>query len=293
MLSDAGQLLAGILAALAAAAAFGGSSVLQFQAGRQVPQEPAGQPRLFVRLVRNSCWRWSLVLDVAGFGLQVAALSLIPLILVQPLLVTGLIWYVLLFAGAKHNRPDRPILLEAMLCLLGLTAFLVIAQPGRGQGDGLDSLRPAALLGVAVVSAVALCLLVATRLSRRWRPLPLSVATGVCYAVTAALISSLAFHHDESALGLLKQWQTYGIIVLGPFGQLLSQNAFQAGPMGAPAHATITVTDPVLSILVGLLWLDETIQGGPWRGLGQVLALAVVVYAVFLLARRAPHVRGA
>jgi len=293
MVSDAGQLAAGIPIALGAAAAFGGSSVLQFRAGRQVPEQPAGRPSLLLRLIHLPGWRWSAVLALAAFSFQVAALSLIPLILVQPLLVTGLIWYILLFAAAKHDRPDRSMLMESSLCLLGLAAFLAIAEPTRGAGGGLDAFWPAVLLGVAVVAGVGVCLVAAMRLSRRWRPLPLALAAGVCYGVTASLISSLSFHQEETALGVLEHWQTYGILVLGPFGVLLSQNAYQAGPMGAPALAAITVTDPVLAILVGLLWLDEAIQTGPWHILGQVLALAVVVAAVFLLARRAPHVRGA
>jgi drug/metabolite transporter (DMT)-like permease len=294
MVNEAGQLAAGVPIALGAAAAFGGSSVLQFRAGRQVPEEPAGRPTLLLRLTRISGWRWSVVLALTAFSLQVAALSLIPLILVQPLLVTGLIWYILLFAAAKRDRPDRSMLMESSLCLLGLAAFLGIAEPTRGAGGGrLDALGPAVLLGVAVVAAVGLCLLAAMRLGRRWRPLPLALACGVCYGVTASLISSLSFHQAETALGVLEHWQTYGIMLLGPFGVLLSQNAYQAGPMGAPALAAITVTDPVLAIVVGLLWLDEGIQTGPWRIIGQVFSLALVVAAVFLLARRAPHVKGA
>ncbi|GAA2216754.1 DMT family transporter [Micromonospora olivasterospora] len=291
-MNQAGHLAVGAPLALAAAAAFGTSSVLQFRAVRQVPEERAGRPRLLARLFRLPSWRWSVVLAAAAFALQVAALSLVPLILVQPLLVTGLIWYVLVFAAAERHRPDPPLLLESMLCLLGLAAFLAVAQPGRGQGRGLESLGSAVLLGVAVVISVGLCLLAALRLDRRWRPLPLALAAGVCYGVTAGLISSLGFHLEQSPLTVFGQWQLYAIAVLGPFGVLLSQNAYQAGPVGAPALATITVTDPLVSIAVGLLWLDERIMTGVGYLLGQVFGLVVVVVAVFLLARRAPHAAG-
>ncbi|MFG1953837.1 DMT family transporter [Micromonospora sp. NPDC048830] len=287
-MNDTGQLAAGATLALAAAAAFGTCSVLQYRASRQVPEERAGQPRLLVRLFRVPIWRWSVVLAAAAFALQVAALSLAPLILVQPLLVTGLIWYVLVFAAAEHHRPDPPLLLESTLCLLGLAAFLAATRPTRSQGQGFDSVGSALLLNVAVVVSVGLCLLAAVRLERRWRPLPLALAAGVCYGVTAGLISSLGFHLAASPLSVFGQWQTYAIAVLGPFGVLLSQNAYQAGPMGAPALATITVADPLVSIAVGLFWLDERIMTGAGAAVGQVLGLAVVAVAVFLLARRAP-----
>ncbi|MFC0506313.1 DMT family transporter [Micromonospora costi] len=287
-----GELLAGIPIALAAAAAFGASGVLQFRSGRQVPEEPAGRPTLLAHLIHIPSWRWSVVLAAAAFAFQVAALSLIPLILVQPLLVTGLVWYVLLFAAFEHDRPDRTILLESTLCLFGLAAFLIIAEPGRGQGRGLDSFWAALLLIVAVVAAVGLCLLAALKLDRKWRPMPLALAAGVCYGVTAGLISSLAFHLQESPWQIFVQWQAYAILVLGPFGVLLSQNAYQAGPLGAPALAAITVTDPLVAIVVGLVWLDESIRGGPAPSLGEALSLVVVVLAVVMLARRAPHVKG-
>ncbi|MCW3840349.1 DMT family transporter [Micromonospora yasonensis] len=288
MVSSAGQLAFGVPLALGAAAAFGASSVLQFRASWQVPQERAGRPRLLVHLLGVPSWRWSVVLAILAFACQVAALSRIPLILVQPLLVSGLIWYVLLFAASRHVRPDRPLLVESALCLLGLSAFLLIARPAPGQGGGFGSLWSAALLLAAVAVTVGLCLLAALRLDRRWRPLPLALAAGVCYGVTAGLISSLT-HLHEAPLAVFGQWQTYALIVLGPFGVLLSQNAYQAGPVGAPALATITVTDPLVAIAVGLLWLNERIETGLGSLLGEVLALAVVAGAVYLLARRAPH----
>ncbi|MFD2764876.1 DMT family transporter [Micromonospora eburnea] len=288
-----GQISAGAVLAIGAAAAFGAASVLQFCASHAVPEERAGQPRLLVRLLRIRGWRWSTLLAAAAFALQVAALSMAPLLLVQPLLVTGLVWYVLLFGLLQHRRPDARSLLESGLCLLGLGAFLAVAQPARSHGKGFESFGSAALLGVVVVATVGGCLLSALKLGRKWRPLPLAVAAGICYGVTAGLISSLGLRFEPSALAVFGQWQVYAIAVLGPFGVLLSQNAYQAGPMGAPALATITVTDPLVSIAVGLLWLDERIRTGPWIVLGEVLALAVVVVAVSLLARRAPHVAGA
>ncbi|WP_231921035.1 DMT family transporter [Micromonospora narathiwatensis] len=288
MVSGAAQLTIGVPLALAAAAAFGASSVLQFRASRQVPQERAGRPRLLVHLLGVASWRWSVVLAAVAFACQVAALSRTPLILVQPLLVSGLIWYILLFAASRHVRPDRPLLVQAALCLLGLSAFLLIARPAPGHGRGLDSFWPAVLLLAAVATTVGLCLLAALRLDQRWRPLPLALAAGICYGVTAGLISSLT-HLHEAPLAVFGQWQTYALMVLGPFGVLLSQNAYQAGPVGAPALATITVTDPLVAIAVGLLWLNERIESGAWSFLGEVLALAVVAGAVYLLARRAPH----
>jgi len=287
--NDALHLALGTMLAVAAGAAFGTSSVLQYRANRNVPRERVAQPRLLVRLSHRRVWRWSVVLAAAAFAMQTAALVFVPLILVQAVLVTGLLWYVLLLAALERHRPDGPILLEALLCLFGLTAFLVIAAPSADPSRGLDSIRAGLLLVGALAVTVGGCLGAAARLHSRWRPLPLALAAGACYGVTAGLISSLTHTLDDGPVAVLGQWQTYAIVVIGPLGVLLSQNAYQAGPLGAPALATFTVTDPLVAIAVGLLWLDERIRTGPWNLLGEVVALGTLVVGVFLLARRAPR----
>lgn len=279
----------GTALAVAAGAAFGTSSVLQYQANQGVPQERVARPKLLVRLIQRRNWRWSILLALLAFALQAAALFYVPLILVQPVLVTGLLWYVLLLAALEHHRPDGPIVLESLLCLAGLSAFLLIAAPGAGPSRGLDSVRAGIWLAAGLIVTVAVCLLLATRLGRRWRPLPLATAAGACYGVTAGLISSLSHSFSEGPIAVLGHWQTYGVVVLGPVGVLLSQNAYQAGPLGAPALATFTVTDPLVSIAVGLLWLNERIRTDLWSVLGEIASLGALIAGVFLLARRAPR----
>ncbi|MDW5322388.1 DMT family transporter [Plantactinospora sp. KLBMP9567] len=288
-MNQGAQLALGTTLAVAAAAAFGTSSVLQYRANQGIPQERVARPKLLWRLLHRRNWRWSVLLAAAAFGLQAAALTLVPLILVQSVLVTGLLWYVLLLAALERHRPDGPILLESLLCLVGLSAFLLIAAPAANRGRGLDSIQDGAWLAAGLVGAVAGCLLLAARLGGRWRPLPLAAAAGTCYGVTAGLISSLAHTFDDGPVAVLGHWQTYGIVVLGPIGVLLSQNAYQAGPLGAPALATFTVTDPLVSMAVGLLWLDERIRTGTWSLVGELAALGGLVVGVFLLARRAPR----
>jgi drug/metabolite transporter (DMT)-like permease len=280
---------AGVPAAVGAAGCFGGSAVLQYRATHEVPEEAAGRPRLLVDLFRHPLWRWSIVLAIAGFSLQVLALRLAPLILVQPLLVTGVLWYVALSAHAYHRSMDRPIVAGTLLCLAGLSAFLVLARPGQSSANGLDRLSTALPLAIGLAVTLTVCLVLAAT-GRRWRALPLSLAAGVCYGLTAGFVRSLSDHFGEGLVGVLTHWQTYAICVLGPVGVLLNQNSYQAGRIGVPALTIITVTDPLVSIAVGLLWLGESIQLSPGAVAGEAVALAVLVGGVTLLALRAPHV---
>jgi len=286
------ELVLGTALAVVAGTAFGASSVLQYRANQDVPQERVARPRLLVRLLHRRNWRWSIPLAAAAFGLQTAALAFVPLIVVQPVLVTALLWYVLLLAALERHRPDGRIVLESLLCLAGLCAFLLIAAPSASPSGGLDSVRAGVWLLAALAATVTVCLALATKLGRRWRPLPLAVAAGTCYGVTAGLGRRLA-HAFGEGLAVLGHWQAYAIAVVGPIGVLLSQNAYQAGPLGAPALATFTVADPLVAIAVGLLWLDERIRTDTWSVIGEVLALCALVTGVFLLAQRAPHAQPA
>lgn len=293
MISDAVRVALGVTASVAAAASFGLASVMQHRAARRAPLRRAGRPRLLLDLFHDRRWRWSVVLTAVAFGLQVTALKLLPLLFVQPLLVTGLLWYVVGSALADHRRPDLLLILASTGCLAGLSALLLIAHPGTSvTGPPPAHLMHVLPLILALGIAVSSCLALAARVPRRWRSLPLALASGICYGVTAGLVRSLASSFGAGLVAVLSHWQTYAIALLGPFGVLLSQNAYQSGRLGSPALATITVTDPIVSIAVGIVWLDETVNTGVGALAGEFVALAVVIASVFFLAERAPQVRG-
>nr|WP_240942584.1 DMT family transporter [Planosporangium thailandense] len=270
------------------AASFAASGFLQHRATHEVPARATGSPRLLLDLLGHPLWRWSIGLAILGFALQVIALRYAPLILVQPLLVTGVLWFVVFAAASYRVRPDRTLVTGILLCLSGLSAFLVLAHPSRASGrrgfGGLWSALPLAL-GLAVT--VAICLTLAATVARRWRALPLSLATGVCYGVTASLVRSLQNDAGGGPAGVFARWQLYALILLGPVGVLLNQNSYQAGRIGAPALTVITVTDPLVSLAAGVVWLGESIRTGVWYVTGEALALFAVTGGVLLLAWRA------
>ena len=285
-------LLIAVPAAVFGALSFGMSSNLQYRATHQVPKRAAGDPTLLADLMHTRMWRLSIVLALTGFGLQVLALRFGPVMLVQPLLVCGLLFYVLLTPVLAGHRPDGVRIGGALLTLAGLVAFLLVARPTDAGGRDLE---PATILPLAIGLAVLLtaCLVASYSVARRWRPLPLALATGICYGVTAGLVRSLSDRFADGFPELLYHWQLYAICVLGPFGVLLNQNTFQAGRLGSPALAIITTVDPLISIGVGLLWLDGTIAVGVAEIVGEILALAVMALGIAVLATRAPHLVAA
>jgi drug/metabolite transporter (DMT)-like permease len=274
-----------VIAAIGAAACFGSSGVFEHRATHSTRTRSPLSPGLLGDLIRLRGFRLGVILGAAGFGLQVLALRFGPLILVQPLLVTGVLFYLAVASVVEHRRIDKTMVAGVLLALAGLSGFLVTARPETGHGSFTSA---AALpLGCGLVAVVALCLFVTGRVQEEFRALPLAAATAVFYGVTAGLVRSLT--SGATSGDLLGRWELYAVIVIGPAGFLLNQNAYQRGKLGSVALTTITVGDPIVAIGIGLAWLGESIAGG-WSTLGEILALAVMVAGIALLAHRAQRV---
>lgn len=283
-----GQLFIAVPAALGAALSFGLTAVLQHHATRQVPRYGALRPGLLVVLIQQPIWVASIVANIAGIGFQVVALKYGPLVLVQPLLVMGLLFAVLVGSALRRQRPDRVLLLGAGCCVVGLAGFLLIARPTGGGGVlTLGEVLPLAA-GLAVV--LAICLATAHRAAGESRALALALACGVLYGVTAGLIKVVVGQFGDGLAAPFQHWTLYAVCLIGPIGFLLNQNAYQADTAAAPALAVITTTDPLIAIGIGRLWLGENIRTGTAAIFGEVVFLGAMTAGILALAHRAPHV---
>jgi drug/metabolite transporter (DMT)-like permease len=279
-----------VLAALAGAAVYGTTGVLQQRAAHRVGGAPTDQSRFAKGLVRQPLWLFSTLGSVAGFGLQGLALGTGPIVLVQPLLVTGLLFAGVTGFAVRRQRVDWPFLGALGLTAAGLAAFLVVARPSQGTGSpGLAQILP---LGIGLAVLLVACVLWSLRARGISRSLTMALAAGIDYGVTAAVakLTIAAFGHGFVAG--MTHWSTWALVVLGPLGFVLNQNAFREGELAAPAVAVITVSDPLVGIAVGMLWLDEAVSAGAGAITGEVLALAAMAGGVWLVAHRTPQVAG-
>lgn len=283
------QLWIAIPAAVGSAFCFGLTGALQHVAAMRVRPRAALRPGLLLDLGRQPIWLVSLVANIAGSGLQLLALATGPLVLVQPLLVSGLLFAVLIRSLLADRLPPGYVVLGASLCAAGLAVFLLLARPSGGV-EWL-TLGAALPLAAGLAAMLAICLGIASHYPGRPRTFALAAGAGVLYGVTAGLAKLCLGRLADGGLGaLLVSWPLYAVAVLGPTGFLLNQNAYQAKGAMAPALAVITVTDPLVGIGVGVLWLDEDLHTGIGPVFGQVLALGALVAGVWLLAHAAPHV---
>ena len=279
------SLVIAVPAAIAAAVVFGIASVADQRSTKRVKRRRALSPRIFLDLVRQPLWVASLGGTVLGFVLQVLALRFGPLALVEPLLVLDLIFAVLISAFLR-KRWDPVLLSGVVATTAGIAWFLVVAQPSSGKSS--VSFSVVLPLGAGLAAAVLGCLAVAAR-SEQLRPLALALACGISYGVAAFLVKLVVSDVSGGLPGLLSSWPIYALAVVGPMGFLLNENAFQQGTLIAPVLSIITACDPIVSIALAALWLDETLNDTPAGMAGEVAALILMVTGIVVVAHRTPH----
>jgi drug/metabolite transporter (DMT)-like permease len=279
-------------AAVAGAASFGLASAIQQRATKEVPTTGTLDPRLLLELIRRPVWVLGIGTVIVGLSLQLVALAYGPLVLVQPLLVTGVLFGAVFSAVLAHRRVDRLVVLGSLGAVAGLSAFLILARPTGGstqlEQDGWALLPLAIALGVTVL----ICLAVASRYDGPVQVGALATATGVFYGLTAGLMKVVTSQFRSGGLPeIFTHPVFYVVCAIGPLGFLLSQNTFQHGTLIAPALAIITIVDPLVGVAIGVSWLGEQVNGSPAVLAGELIAVLVIMGSVGLLAHRGTQLR--
>jgi drug/metabolite transporter (DMT)-like permease len=271
-----------VVLALSASLMYAIASVLQQRAASSTPHEHSLRIGLLAKLAVNPMWLIGIIADIAGYVCQFIALGHGGLALVQPLLVSGLLFALPLAAVIYGTRLTRADWAGALLVVAGLSAFLVIARPEAGQPE-ISGTAWIVLIGVTGVLVSALVVLAGPGPSRR-KALALACGGGVIYGLTAALTKASSHLFERGVLHLFTHWEPYGLAVAGVLGMLVTQSAFQAGPLDASLPA-LTVIDPVVSIAIGAAAFAEGITDSPVAILVETVGMIAMVVGVLLLSR--------
>lgn len=274
------------LCAAGAAFAFAASNALRHRSAADLPPLRTLQllavGRFSLRMLRHPVWLAGMAADSGGIALHALALHNGPLTLVQPVLVSGLLFALPLRRWLDRRPPSRRELAWAGVLTVALVVFLLVATP-RDTGTSSPDVIPAVVATVALALALVACVVVWRLAGGTVGAAALGVAAGLATAATAALLKSTTNAVGQPG-GLLSAWPLYPLLAVGLASILLNQIAFQAGPLGASLPAINTV-DPIVSMAIGILVYDEPLRGGaPAIGV-EVVALAIVVAAAFALAK--------
>jgi drug/metabolite transporter (DMT)-like permease len=280
---------AAVVGALGAAVLFAAGTTLQYRAARPLtPGRVHSERPLPMAVVRQTVTSvsWLLGTLVLGIGISLHAFALHegPITMVQPLLITGVLFALPASRYVGGPKLDWTDMRWAALLVAALTLFLFTATPGGQPGSKIDTGPAVGGLALAI-SGIAGCMLVARRRRGNIVATVLGVAAGIALAGSAALLKISTNLTSEGVWGLLGHWQVYALLVVGAAALLLSQVAYRAGPMTASLPA-INSVNPVVSVLIGWAVFDEKFRVGPAPIAEEVALLAVVVFATAALSRR-------
>lgn len=255
-----------IFAALAAAAGYGGGSVVQAMAsneaaGFKVFRRPAYAVGTFITLI---AWVFSLV-----------ALKYLPLITVQTVLASALVVTVMLdrvVFGTRLRRID-------VVAALAVTGALAVTALGTGAQSRAAT---PSWFGLAMVVLLA-ALIAATALT--YRRANSSVQAVLSGLASAGLAMCARAAHGASGgwiefLFTPMTWLTIGFAVLS---SVTFSRAVERGTVG-PARALVGVTQVVVPGLVGITVLGDTVRDG-W-GMTTLVAVVVALAGCAILATR-------
>ncbi len=270
-----------VLFALLSAVAFAVASVLQQRAARDVPEEHSMRPGLIWRLIRRPMWLAGTVADWIGFGFQALALGVGSLIVVQPLLCTGLLFALPVGAAWQGRRLARVDWISAIALSVGLGAFLVVGAPTHGKDFASTHawVVTALVLGPVILG----CVLAGMRTRNTARAVLLALATALLYSATAVLTKSAVTELGSGLDTFFTSWEPYAGVAAGAVALLLNQSAFQAGDLQA-SLPTLTAVEPIVGSVLGFLMLDELLTAtGALEWTVVVVAALVIVVAVVAL----------
>jgi hypothetical protein len=180
-----------------------------------------------------------------------------------------------------HQRVGRREILGALAVVLGLTAFMVVANPSGGRADA-----PGFEWGITagVVGGAAIALTVAGWHRRPAMKAALTgTAAGVLFGFVAALTKSTVDRFDDGAAAVFLDWHIYALAVASVAGFMLIQASLQTGAL-APAITTTMVFETLVGVLVGLTLLDEELHAEKWGLAVSALGLALIVGGLIALA---------
>jgi drug/metabolite transporter (DMT)-like permease len=273
--------LAALLAVLAAVS-FALAATLWQRASMAVGIE-AGKPQGFARLLTNGVWLLGLGAQILGVLLQAAALDRGRVAIIQPLLVTAVIWAMPLGYFLTHQTITRRHILGAAVVVAGLAVFASVGDPAGGIDNAPTSDWAAAFL---VIGAVCLGLLLfARRGGLSARAAVFGTVAGVLYGVSATLMKPVVeLLHAEGGVAVLESWELWVMAVTGIVGFYLQQVSLATGRL-VTSVATVSVANPVVSVLLGVLVLQERLDRPPdWHAVLAVGGLALALLGAVVVA---------
>ena len=241
----------------------------------------------FVRyLVSNPLWLLGWVALAGAFLFQAVALHDGAISVVQPLLVTELVFALVLRWLWLRQSIRAVTWWAAALTCAALALFIAMAEPSGGST--LPTSR-AWVSATAVTAGLATVLaLLGLRGSPGRRAALLGASASMLWALVATFIKATTDTLTQYGVsGMFTHWPLYALAVTGLAAEVLNQAALHVGPLSI-SQPFIVIVDPIVSIALSVWIFGETFTEDVARLAVGSFAFASMCVAVTVLTRTAP-----
>jgi drug/metabolite transporter (DMT)-like permease len=248
--------------ALVAAFLFALAATLQQKGAVGLPEVSLRDPTSLARLAGQRMWLVGTAALLLGYAFQAGALDRGRVAVIQPLLVTTVVFALPLGYFLTRQHVGRREVLGAAVIVLGLGCFTLFGDPAGGNDDapGNEWAVAIALLG----GLCAVLLLFGGRGSLTQKAAVYGTVAGILFGLSATLTKPTIEALHVSVGDMLSQWQAYALVLAGALGFVLQQVSLGTGRL-APSVATVSVANPVVGIALGTLLLNERLERPAWH----------------------------
>jgi drug/metabolite transporter (DMT)-like permease len=279
---------------IAAACGFALAAVFQRQEAVNTSEDAALKPSLLIELAKRPLWLVGIGLYIAAYALQVIAVGLGPVVIVQPLISTQLVFALLFGVWFSRQKAGWQDWLGALAVVAGIALFIVATDPSPGDAHA-SALE-------WIVAAAAVTLLTAASLAAGWkfsgqaRSALWGVAAGFMWGLMIVLMKTVTAEFSgpgtvwAQLLHMFEAPYVYGVIVSTLAGFMFLQSAFQAGSL-TNALVAYTVVEIVIAVILGIVLFGEKPHDDA-LSLSLVALSSVILLGGIVLLAPSPAVSG-
>ena len=271
--------LAGILALLAAFF-FALAATLWQRATLNLSEISFRHPLSFVALFIQLVWLVGLAAQGVGVMFQGAALDRGRLAVIQPLLVTSVLFAMPLGYFLTGQKITKRQVAGAGVTVVGLAVFALVGDPAGGVDNASTSAWLWAFLIIGVLCGVLLSL--GRHGEATTKAATYGVVAGMLFGVSATLMKPVVESLHTDGWGVLSRWQLWVMAITGIVGFLIQQVSLATGRL-VTSVAAVSVANPVVSVTLGAILLEERLARPTWHVVVAIAALAVALFGVIII----------
>jgi drug/metabolite transporter (DMT)-like permease len=269
---------------LALTAAFCFALAAAFQQKGQFRLAEIGKPVTGVaglfRMITVPIWLLGTVILFVGYAAQGIALGEGRLVVVQPLLVTTVVFALPLGHWITQQVVVRRQVYGAIAIIVGLALFVVVGDPNSGVSSAPPDKYLLAI--VAVCIPAVLLVIYGTRASPAAKAAMFGISAGLLFALSASFAKTTMDQLSDSISDVLTHPEVYLLAGFGIAAFGIQQLSLSTGQF-APAMAAVAVSNPAISVILGIVLFQEALTRPAWHVAVAALALIAAFYGAYLI----------